>query len=379
MIYVNTPLFGKQELKYVSECIKTGWISSEGPYVKQFEEAFARFCGVKYGVACTNGTTALHLGLLSLNIKKSDEVIIPTFTMIATAYALIYIGAKPVLVDAEPRTWNMDVEQIESKISKKTKAILPVHIYGHPVKMDVVWKIAHSKKILIFEDAAEAHGAEYLPAGRQGKGKKAGSLGDVAAFSFYANKIVTTGEGGMVVTNNKGIAEKARYFRNMAFQKKTRYLHKDIGYNYRMTNLQAAVGLAQTQKINDLINKKRKMAHLYNKKLKDIEGITTPIEEAWAKNVYWMYGILIDENTFGLSRDRLREELYKEGVDTRSFFIPMHKQPIFKKMGLFLREKYPVAEDISRRGLYLPSGLSLKESEIDFICDRIKKIKKKYG
>lgn len=372
MIRVNEPAFGAKELRYVTECIKTNWISSEGPYVKQFEEAFAQFCSVKYGVACTNGISAIHLGLISGNINKGDEVVIPAFTMIATAYALVYIGAKPVLVDAEPKTWNMDTSQVMGKLNRRTTAILPVHIYGHPVDMQGLWEIAEKKNLYILEDAAEAHGAEY-------KGIKAGALGDAAAFSFYANKIITTGEGGMLVTDNKKIAEKAKYFRNMAFQKKIRYLHKDIGYNYRMTNLQAAVGLAQTQRIKDLIKKKRKMAGLYNERLKDIEGVTRPIEEKWAKNVYWMYSILINEKSFGLTRDRFREELYKEGIDTRAFFIPMHKQPIFRKMGLFLKERHPIAEDISRRGLYLPSGLSLKETEIDYVCDKIKKLKKKYG
>ena len=372
MISVNAPSLGRKELNLISECIKTGWISHEGPFVKKFEDAFAQFCNAKYGVACSSGTAALHLGFISLGINKNDEVIIPTFTMIATAYALIYIGAKPVLVDAEPRTWNMDVGQIEDKLGKRTKAILPVHIYGHPVKMDTVWQIARSTKILIFSDSSEAHGAEF-------KGIKAGALCDAAAFSFYANKIVTTGEGGMVVTNRKRVAERARYFRNMAFQKKTRYLHKDVGYNYRMTNLQAAIGLAQTQRIEESISKKRKIAHLYDGRLKGIEGITTPIEESWAKNVYWVYGILIDEKILGLSRDKFREELYKEGIDTRPFFIPMHKQPVFRKMGLFLREKYPVSEDIAKRGLCLPSGLNLNEKQIDFICEKIKKIKQKYG
>ncbi|MCK9604183.1 MAG: DegT/DnrJ/EryC1/StrS family aminotransferase [Candidatus Omnitrophica bacterium] len=372
MIYVNDVKFGKKELELVGRCVKTGWISSEGSFVKEFEEAFSGFCGVKYGVACMNGTSAIHLGLLSLGIAKQDEVIIPAFTMIATAYAVIYTGAKPVLVDAEPRTWNMDTAQIRGKITKKTKAILPVHIYGHPVDMEPIWKIKKEKKIDILEDAAEAHGAEY-------KGIKAGALGDAAAFSFYANKIVTTGEGGMVVTNNKRIALAARYFRNMAFQKKVRYLHKDIGFNYRMTNLQAAVGLAQVSKIESLIDKKRRIARIYNERLKNIEGIEIPREEKWAKNVYWMYGVLIDEKVFGLSRDKVREKLYGEGVDTRSFFVPMHKQPVFRKMGLFLKEKYPVAEDISRRGLYLPSGLTLDEKKIDFISDKLKKIKKRYA
>jgi len=372
MIWVNDTSFTDKETSFLSQCIKTGWISSEGQFVKKFEQSFSRFCGVRYGVACTNGTSALHLGLLALGVKKGDEVIMPAFTMIATAYAAVYLGAKPVLVDSEPRTWNMDVTQITEKITKRSKVILPVHIYGHPVDMGPLCNLSKEKRLSILEDAAEAHGAEY-------KGIKTGALGDAAAFSFYANKIVTTGEGGMVVTNNKKIAEKAIYLRNMAFQKKTRYLHKDIGYNYRMTNLQAAVGLAQISKIESLIDKKRRIARMYNERLTAIEGITTPIEESWAKNVYWMYSVLIDKKQFGLSRDKFREELLKESVDTRSFFIPMHRQPVFKAMGLFRRERYPVAEDISERGLYLPSGLSLDEKKIDYICDKIKKIRRRYG
>lgn len=372
MIHVNAPEFGKAELKNLTQCIETNWISSEGPFVRQFEEEFARFCGIKFGVACTNGTTALHLGLLALGIKKNDEVIIPTFTMIATAYALAYIGAKPVLVDAEPRTWNMDVDAIEGKLTRKTKIILPVHIYGHPVQMDKIWKIARKRKVLVFEDAAEAHGAEY-------KGRRAGSLGDAAAFSFYANKIVTTGEGGMVVTDNKLVAERCRYFRNMAFQKHVRYLHKDIGYNYRMTNLQAAVGLGQLTRIDQIIAKKRKTAALYNQRLKGVEGITLPIEEPWAKNVYWMYSVLIDKKVFGISRDKFREALFKAGVDTRAFFFPMHKQPVFKKMGLFKNERHPVSEKIAESGLYLPSGLNMDEKKVSFVCEKIKEIKRKNG
>lgn len=372
MIYVNDVKFGKRELNLVSECVKTGWISSEGCFVKKFEESFSKFCGVKYGVACTNGTSAIHLGLLSLGVCKGDEVIMPAFTMIATAYAVIYAGARPVLVDAEARTWNMNTAQINDKITKKTTAILPVHIYGHPVDMKTIWEIKKNKKIYVLEDAAEAHGAEY-------KGRKAGALGDAAAFSFYANKIVTTGEGGMVVTNNKLIAERAKYLRNMAFQKNFRYLHKDIGFNYRMTNLQAAVGLAQMSRIKSLINKKRSIAKLYNERLENIEGVRTPIEEEWAKNVYWMYGILINEKIFGLSRDQVRKKLWEEGVDTRSFFFPIHKQPVFRKMGLFIKDRHPVSEDIAKRGLYLPSGLTLDEKKIDFVCDKLKKIRKRYA
>ncbi|HAH22103.1 MAG TPA: aminotransferase DegT [Candidatus Omnitrophica bacterium] len=371
MIRVNEPIFGKEELRLVSECIKTNWISSEGPFVKEFEHEFARFCGVKYGVACSSGTAALHLGLLSLGLEKGDEVIIPTFTMIATAYAVMYIGAKPVLVDAEPRTWNMDVAQVVGKITRKTKVLLPVHIYGHPVDIDPLRRVSRKFRVKILEDAAEAHGAEY-------KGVKTGALGDAAAFSFYANKIVTTGEGGMLVTDNSRVAEKVRYYRNMAFQQKVRYLHKDIGYNYRMTNLQAAVGVAQVLRINSLIEKKRWIARCYNERLKGLDGLTLPREEPWVKNVYWMYSLLIDKKATGFTRDAFRAQLLKEGVDTRAFFFPMHKQPVFLKQGMFRREKYPVAEDIARRGLYLPSGMALTESQIDFVCTVIKKIIKNH-
>lgn len=369
---VNAPLFDFREAKYLKECIDTGWISSEGPFVKKFEEVFANFCQVKYGVSCTNGTTALHLALLALGVKSGDEVIMPTFTMIATAYAAVYLGAKPVLVDACPNTWNMATAQIADKITKKTKVILPVHIYGHPVDMQDIWDITKKKNIKILEDAAEAHGAQY-------KGVRAGNLSDVAAFSFYANKIITTGEGGMIVTNQEEIAKKAAYFRNMAFQTKTRYLHQDIGYNYRMTNLQAAVGLAQMEKIDEFIKKKINTARLYHEQLSKIEGITLPYQEPWAKNVYWMYSILINEKILGLSRDEFMLKLAQEGIGTRSFFVPMHQQPIFRKMGLFLRERYPVAEDISKRGLYLPSGLNMDANKVDFVCAKIRKIKKKYG
>jgi perosamine synthetase len=266
----------------------------------------------------------------------------------------------------------MDISKVKGKITRRTKAILPVHIYGHPVDMDPLRRIAKKYRLKILEDAAEVHGAEY-------KGRKTGSLGDAAAFSFYANKIISTGEGGMVVTDSKAIAQRAAYFRNMAFQKKVRYLHKDIGFNYRMTNLQAAVGLGQLSKIGKFVQKKRLMARAYNSGLRGIAGIRLPIEEAWAKNVYWMYAILVDKKEFGISRDKLREELFKEGVDTRAFFYPMNKQPVFRKMGLFLKESYPVSERIAEGGLYLPSGLSLDEEKTDLVCEKIKKIKRKYA
>jgi perosamine synthetase len=368
VIPVCIPFIGERELEYVKDCIKTNWISSKGKYVKEFEEKFAEYCGCKYGITTTNGTTALHLALASIGVSRGDEVIIPSFTMIATAFAVIYCGAKPVLVDAERDTWNINVDKIEEKVTDKTKVIMPVHIYGHPCNMDTILKVAKKHNLYVIEDAAEAHGAEY-------KGKKTGGIGNIGCFSFYANKIITTGEGGMVVTNDKEIAEKAKSLKDLAFPKGKRiYLHSEVGYNYRMTNIQAAIGLAQFVKINELIERRRKNANLYNKLLRNVEGITLPVEKEWAKNVYWMYSVLIEDG-FGINRDELMEELWKKGIETRSFFIPMHKQPVFHNMGLFKGESYPIADELSKKGMYLPSSSGLREEEIRYICNVIKEIK----
>ena len=367
MIPVCEPELGKEELKNVIDCIKTKMISgSAGKYIEEFEEKFSKYCEAKYGVATTSGTTALHLAIESLGIRNGDEVITPTFTNAATAFAIIYSGAKPVLVDCEPKTWNIDINQIEEKITNNTKAILPVHIYGHPCDMDPISNIAEDRNLFIIEDAAEAHGAEY-------KGKKVGGLGDIGCFSFYANKIITTGEGGMIVTNDKEVAEKAKLLRNLAFSKERRFLHDYLGFNYRMTNIQAAIGLAQLAKINKFIRKKRYIANTYNFLLKNVSGITLPPEMPWAKNVFWMYSILV-EDEFGISRDELMKKLEKKGIETRTFFIPMNQQPVFQKMGLFKGEGYPVAESLSEKGLYLPSGSGLKKEQIKFICGSIKDI-----
>ena len=369
MIPVCEPTLIGNELKYVTDCLKTNWISSAGKYIKQFEESFAKFCDCKYGVACNNGTTAIHLALEACGIGKGDEVIIPAFTMIATCNAVIYSGAKPVLVDSEKETWNMDVNKIEERITNKTKAIMPVHTYGHPVDMDVINNIAKKHNLLVIEDAAEAHGAEY-------NGKRTGSLGKCAAFSMYANKIITTGEGGMITTNDEKVAEKAKLLRNHAFIK-PRFLHKDLGFNYRMTNIQAAIGLAQMEKADELVNRRINNAKLYNSLLKDVKGITLPPCKEWAKNVYWMYGILVEEE-FSISMPQLRETLEKKGIDTRTFFIPMHQQPLFKE-GKDERfpdcsGSYPVSEELSKKGLYLPSSSSLTKEQIENIAGIIKTI-----
>jgi perosamine synthetase len=371
MIPVNEPFIGKEELKNIQDCLLSGWISSKGKYINRFEEGFARFCGVKYGISVTSGTTALHLALVTLGIGPGDEVIVPDFTMIASAYAVLYTGARPIFVDSEERYWNMDVSKVEECITKKTKAIMSVHIYGHPVDMDPLIKLARKYRLFIIEDAAEAHGATY-------KGKKCGSMGDIGCFSFYANKLVTTGEGGMVVTDNKKLAEKARRIKDLAHSAKKRFLHTELGYNYRMTNMQAAVGLGQLGRVDEIVRKKRKMADVYGRHLKDIKGIRLPREAGWARNVYWMYSILV-ENDFGLKRDELISELCRFGIETRTFFVPMHRQPVLKRSvpGLGKR-RFPVADYISKTGLYLPSGLTIQEDEIAFVCGKIKHIQNKH-
>ncbi len=362
IIPVCEPALEGNETRYVMDCLNTNWISSAGKYINLFEQSFSRKVGCSYGVACVSGTAALHLIMAALGLEPGDEVIIPTHTMIATAYAVSYTGAKPVLVDSERRTWNMDLSQVEAKITPRTKAICVVHTYGHPVDMDVVWEIARRHNLYVVEDAAEAHGALY-------KGRPCGSLGDAAAFSFYANKIITTGEGGMVTSNNPELAETVRTLRDHAFSKERHFWHKYIGYSFRLTNMQAAVGLAQTEQMDKFVSWRRENAALYTSLLRDVPGLTTPVEEPWAQNVYWMYGVLV-EDEFGISRDELRLRLAARGIETRTFFIPMHLQPIY--YADYKGERYPVAEDLCRRGLYLPSASSLTRREIECVVDAVK-------
>jgi perosamine synthetase len=369
MIPVCEPTLQGNELKYATEAVSSGWISSAGTFVKKFEENFASYCGVKHGISCANGTAALHLGIEALGIGKGDEVIIPTFTMIASANAVIYAGAKPVLIDSELTTWNLNINRIEEKITPKTKAIMVVHTYGHPVDMDRIKVIADKHNLKIIEDAAEAHGAEY-------NGKKAGSLSDVACFSFYGNKIITTGEGGMVITNNNNIADRARLLRNHAFSV-PRFTHYELGYNYRMTNVQAAIGCAQLEQIETFVNARRKNARIYNTALAQISGITIPPEASWAKNVYWMYGILINEEQFGMSMQQLRAKLKEKGIDTRTFFVGMHNQPVYTKDDPRYPDvtgDYPVADRLEKTGLYLPSSSHLTNEQATFITQTIKEL-----
>jgi len=366
MIPVCEPKLGEKELENVIDCIKTNWISSKGKYITEFEEKFSRYCGAKYGIATSNGTTALHLALASAGIKPEDEVIIPDFTMIATANSVTYTGAKLVLVDSEPETWNIDPNKIEEKITKRTRAIMIMHTYGHPVDMNSILNIARDHDLLVIEDAAEAHGAEY-------RGKRTGGLGDMSCFSFYANKIITTGEGGMVVTNNEEFAEQARMLRDQAFEKGKRFWHRQLGFNYRLTNLQAAVGVAQFEHIDEFVETRRRNALYYNSLLEEVEGITLPPEAKWAKNVYWMYTILIEKN-FGLSRDDLMVHLKEKGVDSRRAFYPVHAQPLYAEQ--FTGQKFPVADQLSNKGVYLPSGNTLTKEQIDQVVETLISIQK---
>lgn len=363
IIPVCEPTLGGNELKYVQQAVETNWISSAGGFIHDFEAKFAEECRARYGIACANGTVAMHLALATLGLEPGDEVIIPTFTMIATINAVTYCGATPVLVDNEAKYWQMDVAQVAAKITPRTKAIVPVHIYGHPVDMDPLMELARKHGIVVIEDAAESHGAEY-------KGRRTGSLGDAAGFSFYGNKIITTGEGGMITTDNREIAKLAWNLRDHAFSTERHFWHKFVGFNYRMTNLQAAVGLGQVEQMGKFVEARRQHAFEYNARLAGIPGITTPPEAEWAKNVYWMYGILVNKEEYGMNRDELRRVLAENGIETRTFFIPMHCQPVY--WNAYKGQRYPVAEQLCRDGFYLPSASSLTLEEISYVTQVIR-------
>lgn len=370
-IPVCEPYLNGNEIKYVNNAVSTGWISSSGSYVNKFEEAFSKYCDCKYGVAVCNGTVAIHLALVALGIGNGDEVIIPSFTMIATAFAVCYTGAKPVFVDADKETWNIDVNKIEEKITDKTKAIIPVHIFGNPCKMGKIEEIAKKHSLYIIEDAAEAHGAEY-------KGKKIGSFSDIACFSFFANKNVTTGEGGMVVTNNEENYKKAKYYKNVCFpiDSPRTYLHENIGFNYRMSNLHAAIGLAQTEKADEYRDLRIKNANLYKEYLKDCPGIIFQKDEENSLNVHWMNTIIIDKEKYGHNKDELVTHLKENNIDTRLLFKSMSRQKSLQDFGCDCTREYPVTDWLSDNGFYLPSASNLKQEDIRYICDTIKGFQK---
>ena len=366
-IPVNTPVLEGNELKYLAECINTGWISSEGPMVRRFEEDVARRCGRRHGIAVCNGTAALQVAVDALGLAPGDEVIMPTFTIISCAAAVIRAGGVPVLIDSDPITWNIRVDHIESRITSRTRAIMPVHIYGLPVDMDPVLCIAEKHGLAVIEDAAEAIGLRY-------KNRPCGGMGTLSTFSFYPNKHATTGEGGMVTTDDATLAERCRELRNLCFQPGRRFVHESLGWNFRMTNLQAAVGVAQLEQLDEFMLRKRRMGLRYAGMLADVPGLQLPpANTQYADNCYWVFGLVLDESV-PFDAGEAMSRLKTAGIGTRPFFFPMHEQPVFRAMGLFDAESYPVAERIARRGFYIPSGLGLSDDEMETVVHAVRGI-----
>jgi len=371
-IPVNVPKIFKQEKNYVKDCLDTGWISSEGKFVKKFEKAFSNYNNRKYGIAVSSGTAALEIAVKSLNLKKNDEVIIPTFSIISTAICVIKLGLKPILVDSDLKTWNMDTNQIINKITRRTKVIIITHIYGFPVDMNKVLKLARERNIIIIEDAAEMIGQKYYK-------RRCGSFGDLSTFSFYANKQITTGEGGMILTNSRKLYYKSKSLRNLCFgDRDNRFNHDDIGWNYRMTNLQAAIGCGQLRNINWIIKRKREIGKRYINKLKKCNKIyIQPYKLKYSKNIFWVFGVLLNKN-LNITRETVVKKLLNQNIQTRNFFYPMHKQKIFKKMNIFPKKlKLKNAEYLSKRGFYLPSGVGISNLEIDYVSKTLIQILEK--
>ncbi|MEZ3431829.1 MAG: DegT/DnrJ/EryC1/StrS family aminotransferase [Lachnospiraceae bacterium] len=371
-IPVNEPLLNGNEKKYLCECIDTGWISSEGPFVKEFEQKLSTSVHRKYGIAVSSGTAALEVAVQALGIGVGDEVIMPTFTIISCAMAVTKVGAIPVLVDSDIHTWNMNVEDVEAKITAKTKAIMIVHLYGLPVEMDRILALAKKYHLKVIEDAAEMHGQTY-------RGTPCGSFGDVSTFSFYPNKHITTGEGGMVVTDDEDLAERCRMLRNLCFKRDARYVHDEISDNYRFTNLQAAVGLAQLERLDEFVKRKREMGKYYTEALKGVKGLQLPVARTEnAENIYWVYGLLLDED-IPADNKKVQKLLSEEGIGTRTFFWCMHEQPVYQKQGLFQNESYPNAEYLAKKGFYIPSGLALTKEQMEYVVCKVKKVMTQIG
>ncbi len=369
-IPVNEPLLNGNEKKYLNECIDTGWISSEGPFVKRLEEGMAAYVGRKYASAVCNGTAALDLAVEALGLQPGDEVVMPAFTIISCVLCLVRRGIKPVLVDADANTWNMDVNQIESKITPKTRAIMVVHIYGLPVDMDAVMQIAENHGLMVIEDAAEAHGLAY-------RGKKCGSFGDISIMSFYPNKHVTTGEGGMVLTDDAGLAERCDSFKNLCHKQGYRFVHEELGFNYRMSNIQAAVGVAQLEKIEEHLARKREIGHFYQQAFRENTRFQKPLEATeYANNIYWVFGLVMRPEDKKSARE-IMAELADQGIGCRPFFYPMHLQPALQKLGLFAGEHYPVAEWLYDKGFYIPSGLALTDEQMEYIAKKVNELGEK--
>jgi len=366
-IPVNQPLLSGNEKKYLDECIDTGWISSEGPFVSRFEREFSAAVDCNYSVAVCNGSVALDVAVAALKIVPGDEVIMPTFTIISCAAAIYRAGAMPVLVDCDPYTWNMDVHKIESLITHRTKAIMAVHIYGLPVDMNPIIELAKKYGLKVIEDAAQAIGQTY-------NGRQCGSIGDISTFSFYPNKHITTGEGGMVSTNDPYLAERSASLRNLCFVNSRRFIHEELGWNYRMTNLQAAVGVAQLEQLSNHLSIKRNIGLKYLELLSNIDELQLPLDKTeYADNLFWVFGLVL-KSKVSINAKEFMGRLTDKGIGTRPFFYPMHRQPVFNNMGMFVDESHPVSEKLYERGLYLPSGLSLTEEEVSKAVSAVKQV-----
>lgn len=364
-IAVNEPLLAGNEDKYLVECVRTGWISSEGPFIARFESEFASRVNRREGIAVANGSVALDVAVAALGIGPGDEVIMPTHTIISCPAAVYRAGAVPVVVDCDPRTFNMTAEHIAARITPKTKAIMVVHIFGLPVDMDSVLELARARGLKIIEDAAEMHGQTY-------KDRPCGSFGDISTFSFYPNKHITTGEGGMVVTDDPEIAARCRSLRNLCFKPEQRFVHDELGWNFRMTNMQAALGVAQLEQLDGFVERKRTMGARYTELLQDVPGIQLPITETnYARNIYWVYPLVLD-GTYQLTAREMMGRLQQAGIGSRPFFWPIHEQPVFQKAGLFAHEHHPVAEHIARQGFYIPSGMALTNDQIERVAAAVK-------
>lgn len=364
---MNEPLLDGNEEKYVLECIRTGWISSEGPFVQRFESEMSKYVHRRYGVAVSSGTAALDIAFSAIGIGPGDEVIMPAFTIISCVQQVLRSGATPVFVDCDLKTWNMDADQVRTAISKRTKAILMVHIYGLPSDVDAILEIADAHNLIVIEDAAEAHGQFY-------KDRPCGSFGGISIFSFYANKHVTTGEGGMVLTDNEEYADRCRSLRNLCFEEHQRFMHKSLGWNYRMTNLQAALGVAQLEQLPKFIERKKRMGALYTKFLQDIDGVQLPLERTdYAENHYWVFGILLSPN-LGLTAATVMKRLAERGIGTRPFFFPLNKQPVILDNSDDRDQECPNAEHLYKYGFYVPSGLALTEEQIGTVASEVEAV-----
>ena len=366
-IPVNEPLLDGHESRYLQECVETGWISSEGPFVARLEQGMAELAGRAHGIAVANGSAALDIAVAALGLGPGDEVILPTFTIISCAAAVVRAGATPVLVDCDPVTWNMTADRIAERITPRTRAIMVVHLYGLPVDMGPVLELAQQHGLQIIEDAAEMIGQTCDT-------QPCGSFGDISTFSFYPNKHVTTGEGGMVLTDDESLAERSQSLRNLCFQTGRRFVHEQLGWNYRLSNLQAAVGVAQLEQLDAHLSRKRRIGALYNELLADLGGVQLPLASTpYADNIYWVYGLVLEDN-IEFDAAEVMHRLGQAGIGTRPFFWPMHEQPVFRRLGLFTDNRFPVSERLARRGFYLPSGLALTDTQIERVAETVKEV-----